>query len=101
MVADVYKDDTLAENFGRIGNTPFEVYWDSHFAYHEYSTISDLGTVYTSLVHTFYLQVRDREENKYNVDTHEENLDRAVYVITLIGDEGEPTEASYYVVSSE
>lgn len=71
LLADIYDSETN-ELVGRIGNTPFEVYWDSHYAYNEFSTIDGpaLTIVYTSIVDVFQLTVRDQFENLYNAENH-------------------------------
>ena len=48
-------DIQTSESLGILGQTPAPIYWDSHFAYYQYSTISGpaLTVVYTSFIDTF------------------------------------------------
>ena len=55
LVANVYDNTAGGADLGRFGNTPFTVYWDSHYADHETSTISGpaLTIVYTGILDRF------------------------------------------------
>ena len=59
LLASVYQSST-DELLGRVGNTPFSVYWDSHYAYYLYSTVVYPLTAFTGFPETFQIQVRDK-----------------------------------------
>ena len=46
-------DSQTGDFVGRVGNTPFTVYWDSHYAYYLHSTVAYPLEAYTGFPETF------------------------------------------------
>ena len=81
------EDGGKGSQLGQIGNTPYPIYWDSHYAYYEQSTVDYPTSIYTGFFETFQLQVRDKVSNLYNAETHQEHMgaDNSVHQVDIKG----------------